>query len=133
MNEDTADESPEPVSSFNDFLGLEITTSRSDLVIATWDVGPQHRQPYGIVHGGIHCSVVETLASIGAAAHAGPEHRVVGVHNSTDFTRAVKEGRLTSAATPIHQGRSSQLWLVETHDADGRLVARGQVRLQTLR
>lgn len=118
--------------SFNNFLGLEITTVSSDKVVATWHVRPEHRQPNGIVHGGIHCSVVETLASIGAAAHVGPEHQVVGVHNSTDFVRAVKDGRLTSAATPIHQGRSSQLWLVETHDSDERLVARGQVRLQTV-
>jgi uncharacterized protein (TIGR00369 family) len=56
----------------------------------------------------------------------------VGVHNSTDFYRAVSEGALRSTATPIHRGRSQQVWLVETHDADGRMVSRGQVRLQNL-
>ena len=35
-------------------------------------------------------------------------------------------------ATPIHQGRSQQVWVVETHDTDGRLIARGQVRVQNL-
>jgi len=124
--------SPHRPSDFNDYLGLGISTLRSDVVRATWNIGPHHRQPYGIVHGGIHCSVIETLASYGAAAYAGPERKVVGVHNSTDFVRAAESGELSSVATPIHQGRTSQLWLVETHDADGRLIARGQVRLQML-
>ena len=59
--------------------------------------------------------------------------RVVGVNNNTDFYRGVTEGRLTSTARPIHRGRSQQVWAVETTDAEGRLVARGQVRLQNLR
>ena len=42
------------------------------------------------------------------------------------------DGVLQSRATPIHRGRSQQVWVVETSDADGRLVARGQVRLQNL-
>lgn len=58
---------------------------------------------------------------------------MVGVNNNTDFFRAVAEGTLTSTATPLHRGRSQQLWLVETViDADGRLASRGQVRLQNL-
>jgi uncharacterized protein (TIGR00369 family) len=62
----------------------------------------------------------------------GDRGQVVGVNNSTDFYRAVTEGRLTSTATPVHRGRSQQVWTVETVDADGRTVARGQVRLQNL-
>jgi 1,4-dihydroxy-2-naphthoyl-CoA hydrolase len=42
------------------------------------------------------------------------------------------EGSLTSTATPLHRGRSSQVWVVNTEDAEGRIVARGQVRLQNL-
>ena len=57
---------------------------------------------------------------------------MVGVNNSTDFYRAVREGTLTSTATPVHRGRSQQVWVVETVDEDGRMVSRGQVRLQNL-
>jgi uncharacterized protein (TIGR00369 family) len=57
---------------------------------------------------------------------------VVGVHNGTDFYRAAREGEMTSVATPVHRGRLQQVWLVETSDEQGRLVARGQVRLQNL-
>jgi 1,4-dihydroxy-2-naphthoyl-CoA hydrolase len=117
---------------FGTFLGLEIGTATGDEVTGTWSAEPRLHQPYGIVHGGIHCSIVETLASIGADLWYGEVGNVVGVSNSTDFFRAVSEGRLTSVARPLHRGRSQQVWVVETTDDDGCLVSRGQVRLQNL-
>jgi len=113
-------------------LGLEFTEVSGARVAARWTAGERHHQPYGIVHGGVHASVVETLGSMGSAAWLGDKGQCVGVSNSTDFYRAVREGELTSVGTPIHQGRSQQVWLVETHDAEGRLVARGQLRVQNL-
>jgi uncharacterized protein (TIGR00369 family) len=122
---------------FTDYLGLKFTEVTGDQVSATWAAGPPLHQPYGIVHGGAHCGVVETLASVGAAVWLGGQGdgdgKVVGVNNNTDFYRAVSEGGLTSVARPIHRGRSQQVWVVETHDDQDRLVSRGQVRLQNLR
>ncbi len=120
------------VGDFVSHLGIEMTEVRADRVVATWDAQPKHHQPYGIVHGGVHCSVVETLASVGAATWLGDKGQCVGVNNTTDFFRAVREGVLTSVATPIHRGRTQQLWVVETHDDQDRLVSRGQVRIQNL-
>lgn len=115
------------------WLGLEFAEAGPDRVVGTWTAEPQLHQPYGILHGGVHCSVVETLASVGAALWVGERGQVVGVSNSTDFFRAVREGSLTSTATPLHRGRLQQVWVVETYaDGDERLVARGQVRLQNL-
>ncbi len=121
---------------FVEHLGLRLTEVSGGRVVATWTAAARHHQPYGIVHGGVHASVVETLGSVGSAAWAA-EHlaegtKVVGVHNSTDFFRAVSEGELTSTGEPVHQGRSQQLWVVETRDAQDRLVARGQLRVQNL-
>ncbi len=117
---------------FVEHLGLEMSEADGDHVVGTWEALPKLHQPYGIVHGGVHCSVVETLASVGAALWFGARGKVVGVSNSTDFFRAVTEGTLTSTATPLHRGRSQQVWIVETRDSDDRLVSRGQVRLQNL-
>lgn len=118
---------------FVEHLGLHFTELGGERVVGTWEAAERHHQPYGIVHGGVHCSVVETLASVGAALWLGERGQVVGVSNSTDFFRAVREGALTSVATPVHQGRSQQVWVVETRlDEDDKLVARGQVRLQHL-
>jgi uncharacterized protein (TIGR00369 family) len=113
-------------------LGFEYSEVSGDRVVVTWKVSPDHLQPHGIVHGGVYCSVVESAASIGAALWFGDRGTVVGVANQTDFLRAVGDGRLTATATPLHRGRSQQLWLVEIIDDRQRLVARGQVRLQNL-
>lgn len=118
---------------FVDYLGLEFVELTGERVVATWAAGPHLHQPHGIVHGGAHCSVVETLASLGASVWLGDRGRVVGVNNNTDFYRAISEGGLTSTATPLHQGRSQQVWVVETLiDETGKLASRGQVRLQNL-
>ena len=123
---------PELTGPFVSHLGVEFVEATADRVVATWTARPELHQPYGIVHGGVHCSVVETLASVGAALWVGDEGKVVGVSNTTDFYRAVREGTLTSTATPLHRGRSQQVWLVETVGEDGRVASRGQVRLQNL-
>jgi uncharacterized protein (TIGR00369 family) len=113
-------------------VGIEMTEVTGDRVLAHWEAAAKHHQPYGIVHGGVHCTVIETLASVGGATWLGGAGQVVGVNNNTDFFRAVREGAMTSTATPVHRGRSQQVWLVETVDEQGRLVARGQVRLHNL-
>ena len=126
------DQSGDFTGEFVRHLGIEMAEVTGDRVVALWDAAPKHHQPYGIVHGGVHCSVVESLASVGAAMWLGDKGQVVGVNNNTDFYRAVREGRMTSTATPLHRGRSQQVWVVETVDEAGKLVARGQVRLQNL-
>ena len=72
------------------------------------------------------------MASFGAAFWLGERGHVVGVNNNTDFLRAVREGLLTAEATPIHRGRTQQLWQVLVTDEQDRLVARGQVRLANI-
>jgi 1,4-dihydroxy-2-naphthoyl-CoA hydrolase len=88
-------------------------------------------QPSGIVHGGVWCSVIESMASVCAVLTVLPQGLVcVGVHNATDFLRAHREGRVDGVATPLHVGRTQQLWqVVLTRASDGKPLARGQVRL----
>nr|WP_063128947.1 PaaI family thioesterase [Nocardia fusca] len=117
---------------FADLMGLHVTELGPDRVRGEWTVTPQLHQPAGIQNGGVLCTVVETLASTGGAAWYGERGVVVGVNNNTDFLRAVRDGKLTAEATPLHRGGLQQLWQVVVTDADGRLVARGQVRLQNL-
>jgi 1,4-dihydroxy-2-naphthoyl-CoA hydrolase len=125
-------DAPLPSSPFDTLVGIELIEASPDRVTLEWQVLPHHHQPFGITHGGVYCTAVETAASIGAAAWFGERGTVVGVANHTNFLRAVKDGRLRAVATPIHRGRSQQLWLVEITDEQQRLVARGEVRLQNL-
>jgi uncharacterized protein (TIGR00369 family) len=113
-------------------IGLRLDELTADRIQVSWTVTPDVHQPNGILHGGVHCWIVETVASVGGATWFGDQGVVVGVSNQTDFFRAVRQGRLVSVGTPVHRGRSQQVWDVETRDDADRLVARGQVRLQNL-
>jgi 1,4-dihydroxy-2-naphthoyl-CoA hydrolase len=111
-------------------MGIVILAASSDEVTCEWEVDEKHHQPYGIVHGGVHCGVIETLASIGAALVAQPRgQHVVGLENSTTFIRAVRSGKLRAVARPVTRGRSSQVWEAWIRDDKEQLVAQGRVRL----
>ena len=111
-------------------MGIKLLTATADEVTCEWEVGDRHLQPYGIVHGGVHCGVVETLASIGAAVVAMPRgQQVVGLENHTSFIRAVRSGKLTGTARPVTRGRTTQVWDAWIRDEQGNLVAQGRVRL----
>jgi uncharacterized protein (TIGR00369 family) len=115
-------------------MKFEVTEASGSRVAGHVELGPDQHTPWGVVHGGVYCSVVESAASIGASS-AVLEHGqfAVGVNNNTDFIRAMTEGRLDVVAEPIQQGRTQQLWQVLlTRADDGKLVARGQVRLQNV-
>ncbi|HEX2742036.1 MAG TPA: PaaI family thioesterase, partial [Rubrobacter sp.] len=104
-------------------------------VVRGWiDLGPDHHTPWGVVHGGVYASAVESAASLGASAAVEEGGQfAVGVNNSTDFLRPMGEGRVEVVAEPIMQGKSQQLWqVIITRAEDGKEVARGQVRLQNV-
>jgi uncharacterized protein (TIGR00369 family) len=94
----------------------------------------RHHQPWGIVHGGLYTTAIETFATTGAFEAVKDQGlQAVGVSNTTDFLRPHVSGRLAVEALPIQQGRTQQLWQVELRRDDGKLVARGQVRLQNVK
>jgi 1,4-dihydroxy-2-naphthoyl-CoA hydrolase len=125
---------PDFTSPFDRELGLVFTEIGPEATRAQLEVTPKLLQPMGIVHGGVYCSMIESLASTAAytwlATQGGGS--VVGVNNNTDFLRAISSGTVYGTATPLHRGRRQQLWLVIVTDAAERVVARGQVRLQNL-
>jgi uncharacterized protein (TIGR00369 family) len=114
-------------------IGLLFTRVTPDEIACTEPVGPQLHQPYGLVHGGVYASIVETLASVGAALYAMPRHQTtVGLENTTSFLRAVRTGTLTGISRPLHRGRTTQVWEVEVRGDDGQLAATGRVRMLCL-
>ena len=114
-------------------MGLVVTVASADEVVAHFDVAPQHLQAYGIVHGGVHCGIIEAACSTGAAIAALQHNRtVVGLENSTSFIHAARGGTLKVTATPVTRGRRTQVWQGSVTDADGRVLATGRVRLLCL-
>jgi 1,4-dihydroxy-2-naphthoyl-CoA hydrolase len=116
--------------------GIELTEASAESCTGKIVINETHHQPYGVVHGGVYATLIETLASTGAAIWAMENGMAgcVGVANQTDFIRATREGVLVGSATPIHRGRTQQLWQVTVvREEDGKLAARGQVRLQNVK
>jgi len=114
--------------------GLEVDTATPTLVTGTIAATDDHHTPCGVVHGGVYTTAVESACSIGASlAVLDGGQFAVGLANQTDFLRPHRSGELRVTATPIQQRRTQQLWLCEIARAeDGKLVARGQVRLQNV-
>ena len=124
----------ERLSPFLAALGIEFESVDPTRVVAGLELGPDQHTPWGVVHGGAYTTAIESVASVGASAavlHRG--QFAVGVNNVTDFVRPMVKGRVRVVAEPIHQGSTQQLWQVNiTRADDGKLVARGQVRLQNV-
>lgn len=117
-------------SSFDRLIGLQIDEVTEDGVTASFEIRDELLQPFGILHGGVLCTVVETVGSV--SGHAWSKGAVAGTSNHTNFIRATREGRLTARSTPIQRGRTQQLWQIDITDDQDRLVATGQLRLANL-
>jgi uncharacterized protein (TIGR00369 family) len=118
---------------FNTLLGLELLSASSEEVVAQLVVGPSHHQPWGIVHGGVYCAVVETVCSVGGQVSLGPSGGyVVGVDNHTSFLKATRNGVLRASARPLAKSKRTQLWEANIRNEGGELVASGRVRLMVV-
>jgi uncharacterized protein (TIGR00369 family) len=118
---------------FHAAMGFEVVHASGDEVVLEYEADARHHQDYGIVHGGVHCAVVEAACSIGAGLYALPRGQgVVGVENHTSFVRAVRSGRVRVTAQPITRGRRSQLWEATARNAQGQIVSTGRVRFLCL-
>src|SRR5256885_15315721 len=93
-------------------MGVTITKATADEVSAELTVGSQHLQAYGIVHAAVHCGLIQSLASIGAALYALPRNQSVdGPENNTTFIRPGRAGAtLPAHPTPVTRRRNTQVW-----------------------
>ncbi len=120
-------------SEFVRAAGLILDRVDDQTVIGHIDLGPQHHTPWGIVHGGVYASAIESAASIGASTAVQSQSMVaVGLTNTTHFLRSVTAGRVEVRAEAVNQGRTQQLWRVDVRDERDRLLAHGEVRLQNV-
>ena len=104
-------------------LGIEITELTKDRVVATMPVDDRTRQPFGILHGGASVALAETVASIAATLNVDLNlFNVVGVEINANHIKAKRDGIVTGTATPIHVGRSTQVWQVMIVDEQGKTV-----------
>ncbi len=114
---------------FDDFINHEILEIRENYIKSSLIVEDYHKQPMGMVHGGVIDTMAE--ASISYAAYFTQEGTWVGVNNNTDFIKAVTEGTIICEATPIKLGKRSQIWEAILSNND-EVCARSTVRLTNI-
>ena len=123
----------EAASAFVRAAGLLLDEVTGTRVTGRLELAPDHHTPWGIVHGGVYSTAIESAASIGASAAVPDVGQVaVGLTNTTHYLRSLTSGRVRVDAVPINQGRTQQLWRVDITDESGRLIAHGEVRLQNV-
>ena len=114
---------------FDDFINHEILEISKNYIKSSLVVEDYHKQPMGMVHGGVIDTMAE--ASISYAAYYTQEGTWVGVNNNTDFIKAVTEGTIICEATPIKLGKRSQIWEAILSNND-EVCARSTVRLTNI-
>ena len=114
---------------FDDFINHEILEISENYIKSSLVVEDYHKQPMGMVHGGVIDTMAE--ASISYAAYYTQEGTWVGVNNNTDFIKAVTEGTIICEATPIKLGKRSQIWEAILTNND-EVCARSTVRLTNI-
>ncbi|HEU4976090.1 MAG TPA: PaaI family thioesterase [Baekduia sp.] len=102
-----------------DSIDLEAGEARAHV-----DVRDHHKQPAGLVHGGVLASIAEALTSMATWAAVQADGRTAqGLSNQTSFLRPLLGGTIHAVARARHRGRTTWVWEVEVTDDEGRLCS----------
>lgn len=107
-------------------MGIRFTELTPGRAVATMPVEP-NTQPGGILHGGAHCVLAETLASSAASVHAGPQRFAVGVDINATHQRGIAAGTVTGTCTALHLGATMTVHEVVMTDEQGRRLSTARV------
>jgi 1,4-dihydroxy-2-naphthoyl-CoA hydrolase len=118
------------LSPLDDKLGIKITDYNPDRMVATMPV-EGNEQPFGLLHGGASCALMETIGSWAGALHAGPDKQVVGIELNASYLRGATSGLVTAVCTPVRRGRTLSTFLIEITDESGRPTATGRLTCLT--
>ena len=119
-----ADALPSEPVGFDRLYGLRVLAASAEEVRAEVRITDDHKQPFGLVHGGLYATVAESIASMGTWLGVREDGMAaMGLANQTSFLRPVFGGTVHWLARRRHRGRSTWLWEVDVTDDEGRLVA----------
>jgi 1,4-dihydroxy-2-naphthoyl-CoA hydrolase len=109
---------------FGELIGVELLDLGAEEARARIAIEDRHKQPDGVVHGGVHASLAETVASAATAAAVRDDGMIaLGQANNATFLRPILGGHLNATARARRRGRSIWIWDVELSDDEGELCA----------
>lgn len=103
-------------------LGIELTELGDNFLVARMPVDQRTIQPAGILHGGANVVLAETLGSVAGNLVVPAGKMVVGVEINANHLRSARSGFVTGTVTPVHLGRSTQVWDIRIVDDAQRLT-----------
>jgi 1,4-dihydroxy-2-naphthoyl-CoA hydrolase len=128
-----SDMNSDALTAFDRFYGLELIELGDELVRARVEVQDRHRQPFGLVHGGLYATIAESMAVAGTTRGVVADGRAAtGLSTQTSFLRPITGDRIEATARPRHRGRSTWVWEVEIFDALGRLCVLSRVTISAV-
>jgi uncharacterized protein (TIGR00369 family) len=110
-------------ANFIEALGIRFIEVSKDRVLAEMDTGTQHSNGNGVIHGGVYMAFADTLGARGAIMNLPDNCRTSTLESKTNFLRGAPVGKLTGDCTPVHVGRTTQVWRTVVTDAAGRKCA----------
>jgi len=107
-----------------ELLGIQLLEVTPDKVLATLTVRPDLCTTGKILHGGAIMAFADTLGAIGTVASMPQGHGTATIESKTNFIGGAAEGSVvTGECTPVHKGRTTQVWQTRITNAQGKLVA----------
>lgn len=100
-------------------MGIEFIEFSLERAVATMPV-EGNRQPANLLHGGAYVVLGESLGSMSANLHAGPDRLAVGIEINASHTRSARSGIVTAVCTPVHLGRTLTTHEIAIDDDQGR-------------
>ena len=113
-------------------LNIQIKQTSPEQVELALVVRDIHKQPFGIMHGGMNGVLIETACSLGANQNVKSNEYCVGVDLQVNHLRAVTSGELTIRAIPDKVGRTVQVWQATVYQKEQK-IAVGRCTLMTQR
>jgi 1,4-dihydroxy-2-naphthoyl-CoA hydrolase len=103
-------------------MGIELIKLSAEESIATMPV-EGNRQVIGLLHGGAHVVLGESLGSLSSAVHAGPGRYAVGIEINATHSRSVTEGIVTATCRALSLGRTLATHEIVITDEQGRRLS----------
>jgi uncharacterized protein (TIGR00369 family) len=107
-------------------MGIRFLEMSPERCVATMPV-EGNTQVAGILHGGAHVVLAETLGSFAAGMHAGPGRQALGIEVGATHHRAVSAGTVTGTCTAIHLGRTLTTHEIVMTDEQGRRLSTARI------
>lgn len=106
--------------SINTLLDIRFEDFGDDWISASMPVDHRTHQPYGILHGGASVVLAETLGSTASyLCIDNDKFYCVGLEVNANHLKAVRTGRVTAVARPVHLGRTTHVWDIRLHNGEG--------------